>query len=320
MRDEARAVFEKLGDDLGLAQYWWSTALEAWFGLRAQETVEACERALEHLERTGAGEPVLARVVRGRLLSAHVYTPLPVEGSISRIEAVSTGHDGLLEQAWGRVIVGLLLAMKGDFGRARELARGARQVWLDAGMHQTAGGMAMREARIEWLAGDDAAAERLLREGIAGLEAIRDRGYHGTVVLQLAKLLYARGQYDEVREWCAKARATTGDDDVTNLLDLDVLDGLLLAREGRFEEAVAAAERATRRLEGIQMHEVEVSAHSHLAEIHALTGKSDLAREHGSRSLAIARRKGDVALEARLRESLAAAGIDAALIAVGGRC
>ena len=60
------------------------------------------------------------------------------------------------------------------------------------------------------------------------------------------------------------------------------------------------------------MNEIEATAHAHLSEIFALTGKPAEAREHGSRSLSIAERKGDVALVARLLESFDAAGVDVA--------
>jgi class 3 adenylate cyclase len=309
-RNEARAVFEELGDENGLALYWWSTSMESWFGLQAQETQQACERALEHLDRSGESGSRLGQLVRSRLIASYVYVPLPVGDSIARIQSLRAGDHGLLAAAWERGVVGRLYAMKGEFDRGRELVRGARQAYLDAGLLQTAGGIAMAEAHIEWLAGDDAAAERLLRDGIASLEAIGERAFYPTAALQLATLLYARGQYDEVREWCEKARATTGDDDVTNFLDLDLLEGCLLAREGRFADAEAAADRAVQRLDGISMNEIEAYAHGHLAEIFALTSLPEQAHEHGSRSLAIADRKGDLALAARLRESLTAVGVD----------
>ena len=309
-RDEARALFEEVGDDYGLAVYWWSTSMESWFGLRAQETQQACERALEHLDRSGDSGSRLGQLVRSRLIASYAYVPLPVAESIVRIQSLGAGDHGLLAEAWERGVVGRLCAMKGEFDRGRELVRGSRGAFLDAGLIQTAGGIAMGEAHIEWLAGDDAAAENVLREGIASLEAIGERAYYPTAALQLASLLYAKGRFDEVREWCEKARETTGADDITNFLDLDLLEGLLLARDDRVEEAEAAAQRAIERLEGIDMNEIEAYAHEHLSEIFALTNKPVEAREHGSKSLSIAERKGDVALAARLREWLTAAGVD----------
>jgi class 3 adenylate cyclase/tetratricopeptide (TPR) repeat protein len=311
-REEARAVFEEAGDDYGLAQYWWSMHMEAWFGLRAHEAAAACERMLEHLDRSGTSGSRLGQQARNRLLATYLYVPLSVDESLAQIRSLRAGAHGLLTQAWERGIVGRLHAMKGEFDRGRELVRGARQVYLDAGLLQTAGGIAMGEAHVEWLAGEDAAAERILRDGLAGLEGIGERAFYPTAALHLATMLYARGRYDEVREWCEKARATTSDDDITNFLDLDLLEGLLLAREGSFEAAEAAALRAVERLEGIDMNEIEAVAHRQLAEIFALTKKPDVAREHASRSLRIAERKGDVALAARVREQLAAVGVEVA--------
>jgi hypothetical protein len=63
-------------------------------------------------------------------------------------------------------------------------------------------------------------------------------------------------------------------------------------------------------LDGIDMNEIEAQGHCGVAELFTLTGKLDAAREHASRSIAIAERKGDVALAARLRESLTSAGVD----------
>ena len=58
------------------------------------------------------------------------------------------------------------------------------------------------------------------------------------------------------------------------------------------------------------MNGIQAYGHGHLAEIYSLTGKADAAREHGARALALAERKGDVASAARLRDWLAAAGVE----------
>ncbi len=195
-RERARAVFEQIGDPYGLAEYWWSTAMESWFAMRAQETAEACERALESLDRSGVSGSRLEHHVRSRLIATFLYVPLPVDESIQRIRSLGAADQGLLEQAWERGVIGRLHAMKGDFALGRELVRGARQAYLDAGMHQTAGGVAMGEARIEWLAGDDAAAEDILRDGLRVLEEIGERAFYPTAALQLAELLYAQGRSD----------------------------------------------------------------------------------------------------------------------------
>jgi tetratricopeptide (TPR) repeat protein len=309
-REEARSTFEQIGDERGLAQYWWSTSMEAWFGLRAQETQDACTQALEHLDRCGEAESRLGHNVRNRLLSTYVYVSLPVDACLEQIGRLEIRRYGLLAEAWERNAVGRLQAMKGEFDRGRELVRGARRAYLDAGMIQTAGGLAMGEGRVEWLAGADAAAEQVLREGIESLESIGERAFYPTAVLQLAAVLYAQGRYEEVREWCEKGRAASGDDDLANFLQLDGLEGCLLAREGRSEEAEEAARQAIRKLEGIEMNEVVAGAHASVAEIFGLTGEQEKAHEHASTALSLAEQKGDIALAARVRERLASVGVD----------
>jgi len=308
-RDEARTVFEEAGDDYGLALYWWSTAMESWFGLRARETAEACERALSHLELSGASGSRLGHLLRSRLIASYLYVPLPIDDSIERVRALGAGDHGLLEQAWERGTIGRLYSMKGDFARARELVRGARRAYLDAGLLQTAGGTAMGEADVEWRAGDYPAAEHILREGVAGLEEIGDRAYHPTAALHLAALLYERGNIDEVRHWYERARVTTGPDDFVNFLYFDMLDGCLLAREGRFAEAEVAARRVVQGAEKTDFSELRIFAYRFAAEAFALMSKPDEAREHAARSLSIAEEKGDVALAARVREQLARVGV-----------
>ena len=60
----------------------------------------------------------------------------------------------------------------------------------------------------------------------------------------LATLLYAKGSFDEVREWMREGAGPQVPTTSVNFLDLDLLEGLLLARDDRLDEAEAAARRA----------------------------------------------------------------------------
>ena len=144
-----------------------------------------------HLERAGESGSRFGQYVRGRLISTYAYGPLPVDESIARIQALDSAGGSVLEQAWERDVLGRFYAMKGDFDRARELIHGARQAYLDAGQLQSPGSIAMGEAAIEFRAGEYAAGEAILREGIAVLEEIGERAYYPTAALQLADLLYS---------------------------------------------------------------------------------------------------------------------------------
>jgi len=308
LREEARAVLERSGHDQGLALYWWGVALEAWFALRAAETAVTCERALAHLERAGGTR--LAIPVRARLLSSYPFGPTPVEEAIERVTAIRRGEHGALAEAWSRTVLGLLLAMQGEIDRARELVRGGRQAYFDAGLFMTAGGMSMREAKVEFRAGDLAAEEALLRDGLELLEQIGDRMFHATVALDLAKCLYNQERYDEVGRLCDSARAITGADDLINFVDLDGLEGGLLARRGSHEEAAERARRAVELAETGDFFETRAWARRMLAETLALAGRMGEASEEAAAGLAHFDAKGDVTGAARARERLVKLGIE----------
>jgi len=310
LRQEARVVLEKAGHDPGLALYWWSVALEAWFSLGAVETAAACERALAHLAKTPDAR--LARTVRARLLGSYSFGPTPVEEAIERVTAIRRADHGALADAWSRLVLGALLAMQGEIDRARELVSGGRKAYLDAGMFMSAGGMSMREARVENRAGDLAAEERVLREGLAVLEQIGDRSYHATVALHLAGCLYDQGRFDEVGRLCGAARETTGADDLINLVELDRLEGGLLAQRGSHDKAGEHARRAVELAETTDFYETRAWARLMLAETLALAGRMDEASEEAATGLDHYGAKGDVTGAARARERLAKLGIEVA--------
>jgi len=193
---------------------------------------------------------------------------------------------------------------------AHEFVAGARQAYFDAGMLVVAGALSMTEGWIEWRAGDLAAAEGALREGIELLERIGDRGFHATVALNLADLYYNAGRLDESRELCMRARETTELNDLINFVMLDAIEGCLLAREGRFEEAIGQCRRGVERTEGSDGLENLALPRRYLAETLHLAGRSHEASQVGAEALAIRDAKGDETGAARTRELFARLGLE----------
>ncbi len=309
LREEARVVLEEAGHDEGLALYWWGVALEAWFGLRAAETAVACERALAHAEK--AGSMRLARTVRARGLGTYALGPTPVAEAVERVEAIRRIEHGPLAEAWSMTVLGRLLAMQGEIESARELVRGGRQAYLDAGLFMSAGGMSLSESEVEFRAGEPAAEERALREGFEVLERIGDRGYFPTVALTLAECLYRSGSDDaEIESLCDKARETTGADDLVNFVWLDMIGGLLHARRGEHEQAEECSRRALALAETTDFYPARSYSRAYLAEALALMGRSEEAAEMAAQSFEILEAKGDVAGAAQYRSRLAELGIE----------
>jgi tetratricopeptide (TPR) repeat protein len=307
--DAIREAFERAGDDYGLALYWWSVAWGAWSHVLCAETAEACELALACLARAGLERGRVADSIRARLLSTYIFGPIHVDEAIGRAEALIAEATGQVALAYARVVLGRLYAMRAEFDKARELVAGARQAYRDAGMLVVAGILSMYESRVEWEAGNVAAAERALEEGLAQLEEIGDRGFHGTVALMLAELRYVRGRYDDARALCASARSTTEPSDLFNFVLLDSIEGCLLAREGRLDEALRQCRRAielTVEMDGI---EARAASRRYLAEALLLAGQTDDARTVAVEAIAIREAKGDMTGATRTREGFEQIGL-----------
>jgi class 3 adenylate cyclase len=310
-RNEALAFFEESADEYGLARYWRSVAMESWDSLRVQETADACEHALAHLERAGERGARLRGTLRGRLASCYYNGPMPVDEALARIRMLRADEHRLLPEAWLTLEIGRLHAMKGDAERARELWSGARQVYVDAGLLMTAATFAQGGAHLAFRAGDTRLEEMRLREGLEILEGIGERGFYSTQALMLAECLYRAGADDrEIEELCAKAHETTAADDLINLVWLDMVGGLLHARRGEYEQAEERSRRAVALAEGTDQHFARSYPLAYLAEVLALAGRSGEAAELAADSFEIFGAKGDVAAEAQFRARFSLLGVE----------
>jgi class 3 adenylate cyclase/tetratricopeptide (TPR) repeat protein len=291
-RDEARGVLEAAGDDHGLSLYWWAVAGEKWNACLTAEAAAACEQALVHLSRSG---------VKGRrddvtwwIAAGYVFGPTPVEDGIRRLEPILESlRDTAILQAGVSNAMGRLLAMRGDADVGREMHLRARQTLYDAGIFTGAAGMAMGRAWIEERAGDFAAAERALRDGMDELERLNDRAYRSTVVVNLADCVYQQGRPDETRELCLLAREITTHDDIANFIHLYFLEGALLAHDGRFDEAEQEGRRAVDLADTTDHFHERASARLYLAATLARAGRPAQAGVLASEGLAIIEAKGD---------------------------
>jgi class 3 adenylate cyclase/tetratricopeptide (TPR) repeat protein len=311
-RNEARSVFDSTGDDYGMALYWSSMAWEAWFVIRATEAAQACERALEHFRRAGASVSRPAASIRGRLRGSYYQGPMPVDEAIERIVALDAHEYGLLEEASQASMLGRLYAMKGEIEPARELlVGGARQAYLDAGLLQSSGGMTLGDAEVEFRAGDWAAEERVLREGLELLGAIGDSSYYPTIAAVLAECRYRLGADDaEIEELLEEVRRTTGADDLSNFVWLDLVEGLLYSRRGEHDEAHRRSSSAVELADTADFHFPRANSRIYRAEVLARAGRSDEAARMAAGAFGIFEAKGDVAGAAQFRSYLAGIGVE----------
>jgi class 3 adenylate cyclase/tetratricopeptide (TPR) repeat protein len=241
--EKAIAVFEQLGDDVGLARAWRRLALVAHTERRYAAAATAAEQALAHAERGGSDQE------RARsadiLCTALLFGPAPVEEAIDRAEAIlaSSKRNVVLRAHVSTTLAGLM-AMRGDVDRARRLAADAGTVYDELGLRLPRVGWTEVVALVELLAGDPAAAIDALQSGYDVLDA---GGFDNLRTFQaalLAFVLASDGQAAAAREFCRIADTAPDDDSKARLR---AAQALLASAEGDAErlarEAVAFAER-----------------------------------------------------------------------------
>ena len=218
MRDVAErsiTVFERFGDDDGLARAWRHIAWAHWFQLRCAAMEQALERSIRHAELAGV------RQRQSQLLTdfarAVVFGPRPVADGIERCH-------GLLRQAEGDVaasasiegMLAILEAMDGQFVGARERWHKSKQRLGEHGF-----GFAVALAQIlyvfvELFAGDPAAAEPEIAQACDVFERAGDQSRLSTAAALCSRLLCAQTRYDEAEKYSDLSRRTASDDDVVS--------------------------------------------------------------------------------------------------------
>jgi tetratricopeptide (TPR) repeat protein len=307
-REEARAVLEAVGDDRALALYWWAVAGESWHACLTAKAAAAAEKALVYLERSG--------VVSQRedlvwwIGAAYVFGPTPVAEGLERIEALEASLEGaaILQAGLGNA-KGRLLAMRGDIDVGREAHIRAQQTLRDAGLLVGAAGAAMSRGWIEERAGDFAAAERAMSEGMDELERLNDRAYRSTLAVNLADCAFYQGRVDEARHYAGIAREITPHDDVTNLVHLHFLEGGFLAHDGRLDEAEEEGRSAIHLADTTDHVDQRATARLYLAITLARAGRRAEAADVGNEGLALIDAKGDVTGLALARRRLETHGV-----------
>jgi class 3 adenylate cyclase/tetratricopeptide (TPR) repeat protein len=285
---EAMAIFEALDDSAGLAMGWrllaWTHGTACHFGLAA----EASERALEQAELAGDSRQQTRAATA--YAAAAIFGPTPVSEAIARCEQVldrvsgDRHSEGVLD-----ALLASLLAMQGEFDRARELSRHGRTQLEELGLDMEVASVANEAWRVEMLAGDPAAAESELRHAYDLLTQAGEKYFLSTVAGLLAQTLYALERYDEAEPLCRLTAELAAADDVSTQALWRCVHGKLLARRGSFPEAEAAVREALEILEPTDHVLLTFGALLDLAEVQRLSGRDPREALERARDLASAK-------------------------------
>jgi tetratricopeptide (TPR) repeat protein len=162
--DQSAAVFERLGDDRGLALCWRLRGVASWEEGKAAGDEAATVRAFEHARRAGAHRE--ETLIAFDLSADLVQGPTPVTQAIGRCNEMLTRTPGDrgIELAMSHALAHLH-ARLGDFDMARPLAARCREIAAESGQSAQAALLSEVAWDVETLAGDHEAAERVIAEG-----------------------------------------------------------------------------------------------------------------------------------------------------------
>ncbi|HSC49947.1 MAG TPA: adenylate/guanylate cyclase domain-containing protein [Gaiellaceae bacterium] len=299
---EALRACEELGDDYSLAQAWnLQGRLDGSLLGRLGAGEGSWREALRFAERGGFSAEK-AESVNWLLISA-IFGPLPVDEGIARCKEFANAAAGEPTiQAWCSCGQGVLEAMRGDFGIARELLAAGRQLLEELGQPVWVAVTGQEVFFVEMLAGDPAAAAAALRRSDEALHEMGERSFRSTIAGLLAQALCALGEDDEAEQFSRVCRDTAAEEDVFSQVLWRSARAKVLARRGEAEAAEAAAREAVAIADRTDLLNTQADALLDLADVLAAAGRTDEARAAARAAAERFERKGNLPSLERARK------------------
>jgi class 3 adenylate cyclase/tetratricopeptide (TPR) repeat protein len=299
--EEAIALCEREGDDVGLARAWRMLAWISGNACRYGAAVTALERAIEHARR--AGDVRQERRASTQFVLLSVYGPTPVaQGVLRCAEAAARVVGDRQAEAAVFAVLGQFEAMRGDFERARELCRTALATFEELNLRVDAATLSLDSSRVELLAGDARAAERELRRGYDYFSRLGERYLLSSVSGLLAEAMVAQGRLEEAEALAHETKEIAAGDDVDAQTLWRLARAKVLAYRGELEEAEALAREALGLLEPTDYIVNQVSALACLASVLLLAGNEPESRGLLTRARELAHAKASPTMLERLDE------------------
>jgi tetratricopeptide (TPR) repeat protein len=276
---EARPVIEHGGGDGSLATLELAAGYVDHYYCRFEGALASLTRSIAYA--TNAGKLWLARNATGIAGAAIANGPTPAAAALAWLEREDAASP--IYQPLHAIWRADLLASTERYEEARSLFGVTVEQVRERGMTTLAAIVMQTGWRIEMLAGDLIAAERVARLGVEELDPLGERAWLSTQECQLGEATYALGQFDEAELWARRGLEHGGADDVlTQSMGLQ-LRAKLLARRGDSGAALILAEQADEMARSTQAPVVQGDAALTIAEILFLAGTpadSDVALQH----------------------------------------
>jgi class 3 adenylate cyclase len=301
--DAALRVFEQYGDELGQCRAWCLRALFDWIQGQVAKADGAWRQAAEHARHAG-DERELFEILDWRASAAPIG-PTPVPEAITRcLEIREQVQSSPVAVAQVLHPLAALHAMQGEFELARSLVREANMIVDELGRMYSVG-VAQHEAAVELLAGNPGPAEERLRWACDRLEGMGEKALLATTAAMLAQALYTQGRFEEAEGFCRASREAAAADDLSAQVQWRGVQGKILARQGKREEAEALARDAVALVAATDFLTYHGDAMLDLAEVLELSRKSAEAEAANRQGLELYERKGNLVAAERAKSQLA---------------
>jgi class 3 adenylate cyclase/tetratricopeptide (TPR) repeat protein len=287
--EEALAVFGEAGDDRGAAQAYALAGVANWMRSRAVATEAALERLLMHAERAGA------RILAGRallqLIGPLVYGPFEPEETHARLAELASSDSPLAKVCVGYVESELARRDK-RFGEALDLLGEASTIEHELGLEVMIVMNSQNRAEIMSDQGRLDEAIETYRDAVGRLEELQQTSFRSTTLINLAEVLYERGDADEAAGLALEGEQLGAAEDVVNFAYGRGLRARIAADGGSHDEAESLARDALAYAYETDFPEVQAGAHAALGHVLAGASRPDEARSELEQSLELWQRYG----------------------------
>ena len=301
--NELIPVLEARDADAELAKAWRMVAWVHAPAYRWEAAAAAQQRALGHARRAGDGR------LEARMASAYAQAlcigPTPTSIAVPECEALLAGGLGHRQsEALIRNALALLVALNGEFDRARTLCREARLALQDLGASVLATTASLYLARVELLAGSPDAAEAELRPDYERLKAMGEVFFRSSLGVLLAQALLAQGKLDDAKAVAVESQELANDDDVEVASPARSVRAKVQSRRGGHAAAVRLAEEAVELIPGADAPLLLADGLVDLADVYAAAGEAAKARDALARARTLATAKEAAVTVARVNALL----------------
>jgi class 3 adenylate cyclase/tetratricopeptide (TPR) repeat protein len=298
--EDALQLFDRLGDDLGLAKAWRARAYAHWKVGRLTDAEKACRHAIAFARQ--AGDERLQAVSVSSCCFIMFWGP-------KHFDEVEREVREALEWARSRGIRRLevdalhilarISGMKERFREARVLLREAEDLEKQAEAGEASDllvlvGKYLSRALVELMADEPAAAERVLRRSRREVTHLQGTGQLHPVTILLARALLMQGRDEEAMQQTRECERLAPQSHRDAQIKWRAIRALLLARRGELDTAERMAAEAIAMTADWQQDDSTAEVEADLAHVLRLAGKDDESRQAAERALARYRRKGNL--------------------------